>query len=167
MNRATLILWFSLLAAASLYYFGSRYHFAPDAQISDLKFKSKEGNILSIKDFQGQSIMLHFYAAWCAPCIKELPVLNAAKEELESIGVKIIGLSDDDQSHIQKIKTQHSLNFDVFHLEGKLRENGIPSIPTTFIINGQGHIVYSVSGAAEWNNPQVIETIKKNLEESF
>jgi len=167
LNKSQLVIWFSLLLAATAYYIGSRHHFAPDAQILDLKFKDELGNELSVNDFQGQNTMLHFFAAWCAPCMKELPELNKAVDDLKALNIRIIGLSDDNFAQIRATKSKLNLDFEIYQLEGDLRSNGIPSIPTTFILNQQGQVVYSISGAENWKNVEVLSQIKANLSESF
>ena len=111
--------------------------------------------------------MLHFYAAWCGPCLKELPLLLDAQAELMEMGISVVALTDDGQEQIEQLRKHFSIDFPIYQLQGNLRTNGIPSIPTTFIINEKGKIFFSISGPADWSNPELLTEIQQKLDDSF
>lgn len=164
MNKKVLTLWFALLGAAALYYFGSRYHYAPDAGLKDLRFKTESSSYEGIEKYEGNAVMLHFFASWCGPCMRELPVLNSSASRFSALGIDIVVLTDDDQRTIDALNNRYKLNFPVYQLEGSLRNNGVPSIPTTFILNEEGTVIYSISGSADWSDPQLIKEISSKIE---
>jgi thiol-disulfide isomerase/thioredoxin len=59
-----------------------------------------DGKNISLSDYQGKHLLVNFWATWCAPCIKEFPVLNEAHQLLKE---DFIFVMVSDQS-INKIK---------------------------------------------------------------
>lgn len=151
MNRSSLVVWFALLIAASMYYYGSRYVYAPDTGLEDLSFfiEQKEYQLDHLRD---STLVVHFYAAWCGPCMKELPILNKNVNRLNREGISIVGLTDDKPNKIKQVTTAYNLNFPVYELRSNLRSVGVPSIPTTFVLNKEGDVVFSKSGVIDWES---------------
>ena len=54
------------------------------AQEVDSLYTDLEGNLVSLKDFKGKKILLNFWAAWCTPCLEEMPSMAKAQELLQS-----------------------------------------------------------------------------------
>ena len=84
--------------------------------------------------------LLVFMAAWCAPCIKELPDLNALYTKYRASGLKMVGVSVDfdGPSAMQPIVNRLKVDFPIFWLgEEALEAYGISGIPLLiFIRNG-------------------------------
>lgn len=122
---------------------------------------------MNLDHFAGSPLVVHFYASWCGPCMQEMPQLNEAALILAREGVKTLGLSDDPKSKIKEIHEHFNLSFPNFKLKGSLRKNGVPSIPTTFILNEEHEVCYSFSGGKDWSDPKLIKEIKIALEKSI
>ena len=159
-------MWFGLILSASLYYYFSRNVYAPDASLAHLTFKSAENQQYNLDHYENQAVVVHFYAAWCGPCMKELPYLNEASQKLNESGITLIGLTDDDFSTMRKTQDKFNIKFPLFQLEGSLRANGVPSIPTTFVLDKSGAITYSLAGVIDWNNPTILEEIISSVRKS-
>jgi thiol-disulfide isomerase/thioredoxin len=84
--------------------------------------------------------LLVFMAAWCAPCIKELPDLNSLYTKYSANGLKMVGVSVDfdGPSAMQPIVDRLKVDFPIFWLgEEALEAFGISGIPLLiFIKNG-------------------------------
>jgi len=63
---------------------------ASDFQVTDLK-----GEALALKDYQGQVVLLDFWATWCPPCIAEMPNVKKTYEKYKKQKFQIIGISLD------------------------------------------------------------------------
>lgn len=58
--------------------------------------KDPNGIAYQVKDFSGKVIYLHFWATWCAPCIKEIPALNQLKAKLKDQPFELVNICMDD-----------------------------------------------------------------------
>jgi thiol-disulfide isomerase/thioredoxin len=64
----------------------------------DFTIKTLEGKELNLADFRGKYVLLDFWATWCAPCLAEMPNLQAIQDQYaKDPRFVIIGLSVDDR----------------------------------------------------------------------
>ena len=147
-----------------MYYYFSRNVYAPDASLAHLTFSSAESESIKLDHFKDQPLVVHFYAAWCGPCIQELPELNKAISRLNAEGFQVIGLTDDPLATIAKTHKRFNLEFPLYNLEGSLRGNGVPSIPTTFVLDKSGSVSYSLAGAIQWGDEETINEIISSVQ---
>src|SRR5579859_6362688 len=71
-------------------------HPAPDFTLSMLG-PSTGKNMLSLSDFKGKSVVLNFWASWCAPCKEELPLLESSWKRMQAQGKDVVFLGIDFQ----------------------------------------------------------------------
>ncbi len=55
-----------------------------------------EGTQVSLSEFEGQPLLINFWATWCRPCRKEIPLLIALREEHEAQGLEVVGIAIDE-----------------------------------------------------------------------
>ncbi len=78
----------------------------------DFTLLGPDGQPHSLKDFQGQWVVLYFYPKDDTPgCTVEACSLRDARDTLAEMGAEIIGISKDDPNAHEKFKQKHSLNF--------------------------------------------------------
>ncbi len=112
---------------------------APSFTLQDLK-----GNQISLSDFQGKVVILDFWATWCPPCVKEIPHFIALYEQYKDRGFAIVGISVDRGgiSVVKSFARKYQVNYPILMTDGQVDKayGGIPSIPTTFVIDSAGNI---------------------------
>ena len=118
----------------------------------------------------GKPIIITFWATWCKPCIKEHDAINEVYEEwVDETGVKIYAISIDNARSSRGVLPL--VNGKNWEFEILLDENGdfkramnvnIP--PHTFIVNGDGEIVWQHVGYLEGDEIEYIEVVEKLIE---
>ena len=113
-----------------------------------LSFHAVDGTPISLEKLRGRIVVVDFWATWCGPCMAEADHMVSLKDEYESKGVQIIGISLD-QNKNQMIKTAKEKGFTwPQYFDGKVWRNdigtewGVGSIPATFIIGPEGDVLW-------------------------
>ena len=107
-----------------------------------------KGDKISLSDFSADVIVLNFWATWCPPCRQEIPDFIAASNKYEGKGVQFIGVSNEDPATIKDFAGEHGIDYlllvDINSVI--MSEWDVRAIPTTFILNGNGKIMYKNVG---------------------
>ena len=102
------------------------------------------GGNISLADYQGQVVLLDFWATWCPPCRVELPVLNKLHAEYKDRGFTVIGMTVDEgaAAEVQKAVSRFPLSYPVGLAgeEARAVYGGIRAVPTKFLLDREGNI---------------------------
>ncbi len=136
---------------------------APSFTLQDLN-----GKTVSLSDFKGKVVVLDFWATWCPPCVKEIPHFIALYEQYKDQGFAMVGISVDSEgiSVVKSFARKYQVNYPILMTDGQVDKvyGGIPSIPTTFVIDSAGNIRQKYVG---YRDKAVFEAdIKKLLAEA-
>jgi thiol-disulfide isomerase/thioredoxin len=102
-----------------------------------------EGQRWTAKRLYGRPVLLHFWATWCAPCIGELPVLDATDARYPDLVVLGASVDEDDRRSLVAWLHRRGPKHPVIHLPGGLgtgitRELGVPRIPWAVLFDVRG-----------------------------
>ena len=128
--------------------------------LSEWPLRSLAGDSLNLDDFRGTTVLLNRWATWCAPCLKELPALQALYEKHEDITLVLV--SGEDQETVRRYIEQREYTFPVYTSESPppdVFKSG--SIPVTFVIDPKGRVVLRHTGIADWNDDRVVVFLKR------
>ena len=118
----------------------------------DVEFQTLDGKPYRLSDLRGRVVVLNFWATWCLPCRSEIPELNEMQRELEARGLTIVGPAwDDTAGGIKDFQNDLKQDYTVLLGGESVQEKfgGIPSLPTTFIIDREGRIRQKILGARD------------------
>lgn len=130
--------------------------------------KNMDGESLSLSDYRGKVVMLNFWASWCPPCRHEIPSMESVYQDLLKQGFVVLGINefeDPDQvfSYMGRLSVFPSFPI-LFDREGKVSSlYGVKGMPTTFLIDKQGRVVYRAVGGRDFNHPAVRKLIHELL----
>ncbi|MEX2380446.1 MAG: TlpA disulfide reductase family protein [Vicingaceae bacterium] len=115
----------------------------------------------------GKPIIINFWATWCSPCKRELNNI-AEMYELwqEETGVKLIAMSIDDSRNMAKVGPYvngKGWDYEVYiDPNGDFkRAMGVNNVPHTFLIDGNGEIVWQHNSYSEGDEYELFELVKK------
>lgn len=125
-------------------------------------FTAPDGKSVTLASFKGKPLLLNMWATWCAPCVAEMPMLDAAAKSLEG-KVKVIAVSQDLQG-VEKVTPFFAAKkFTTLkpYLDPKL---GLSlayqaNLPTTILYDSAGKEVWRMTGGYEWNTPAAAKLI--------
>ena len=136
--------------------------------LPDTVLMTQSGQPLQLADLSEQALLVNFWASWCAPCIIELPALEAAAVQLksESIQVILVNLDRGGAAVAQPFLDERSIitPLSAYDPKGKwARAVQLRGLPTTLLIK-PGQAEYAThTGPAEWDSDPVLHLIRDYL----
>jgi thiol-disulfide isomerase/thioredoxin len=118
---------------------------APDFALEDL-----DGNTVQLSEHLGVVVLLDFWATWCGPCLREMPVLIALDNKYEDNQLKLIGIAvSDTEAKVRSYAAREGIEFSLVMADEKVRRayGGVSAIPQTFLIDKKGVVRYSQMGS--------------------
>ncbi len=118
-----------------------------DESAPEWTLKDFDGNDVSLTELRGNIVVLDFWATWCGPCRKTMPLVDKFYQNNKRDNVKVFGVNvwerkkgpDDVKAYIQSKGYQ----FPILFGDDKIASNyGVRGIPTMFIIDPNGKIAY-------------------------
>lgn len=82
----------------------------PDS-LPDITLADKEGKPTRLASFGGRPLMVNFWATWCAPCRREIPLLNRLRAERQGEKAEIVGIAVDFRDKVLEFVAETPLNY--------------------------------------------------------
>jgi thiol-disulfide isomerase/thioredoxin len=167
--------WAGLLVVATLAglgaYLVSRDQLAPEVPLiepirpsiiperrPEITLADRDGKLRSLSEWDGKALVINFWATWCAPCRREIPMLNALAGENRDRGVEVIGIAVDFREDVLQFLQKMPIDYTVLigEQEGMdaARAFGVDTIglPFTAFTDSKGRIATIQVG--ELHRPQ-------------
>jgi len=145
---------------------------APPFTVVDL-----EGKDFDLQSLKGKTVLLNFWAPWCAPCVQEMPELETLSKKLAPKGLVVVGVAVDEHvSSIINFQKKAGLSF-LLVVDGDRNVSNsykVKGYPESFFIDKDGKVVLfhdpetgdatvRIVGPRSWSSTEMISTIEAFL----
>jgi thiol-disulfide isomerase/thioredoxin len=129
-----------------------------------ISFQDGERHRLTLADFRGQVVLVNIWATWCVPCVRELPSLDRLQAKVKPLGVKIVALSIDrgGAEAVRQFFAENGIhNLDVYVDPTMAAQAAfeIPGLPTSILIDRNGHDRGRLVGGADWDGEKAADLV--------
>lgn len=130
----------------------------------DVQFNDPDGKPTTLAAFAGKPVLVNMWASWCAPCVKELPTLDAMSKH--SGAPRVIAISQDMGPHasvVAFLQSHNIANLEPYQdpkmaLSGSL---GAEVLPTSILYDANGHEVWRYVGDLDWTGPEAAKLLSE------
>lgn len=143
--------------------------------VPDVNLRTVTGEDITPSQFLGKTVLINFWASWCAPCMEEFPhfvklaqafpddvviiaitkdkrapAFNTARGRLKAKGVNIL---QKNMYHVQDLK--QTISEDIFQ---------VMRVPETIIVSPEGKMLYKIVGGTDmWSKEEFYKDLKKSF----
>ena len=111
-----------------------------------------DGRRVSAGDFDGKVVLINFWATWCTPCRKEMPMLNEVHEALSPDGLAVVGIALDDVARARAYAEELGIGYTILVGAGDVMATGLAYgnragvLPYTVLVDRDGRVRWTYLG---------------------
>jgi len=150
---------FGLLAALAGFGVGRFVH-APGkveqpVATQDFTLRDLAGKSHSLGDWRGKLVLLNFWATWCPPCRREIPLFMQLQDRYQRQGLQIVGIAVDNPEPVARYWQEMHLNYPILLADDRTFDlmaaygNKDGSLPYSVLIKTDGQVAKVKLGAFE------------------
>lgn len=131
-----------------------------------LTLKDIDGTMHALSDYKGKVVLVNFWASWCPPCREEMPSIQRLKTTLADRPFAILGIdSGEDLSDSSAFLARMKVDFTILPDAEAIatRQWKVYALPTSFLIDKQGHVRYVLTGPTEWDQGEALTHLNELL----
>jgi thiol-disulfide isomerase/thioredoxin len=134
--------------------------------LPDGPFLDADGRERRLAEWRGRGVVINFWATWCPPCVAEMPALDRLAEQVAREGIEVLALSSDrgGRAQVEPFYQRVGLRHLAIWLDPRGafgRAAGVRGLPTTVIVDRAGMERTRHEGAADWDHPSLVATIRR------
>ena len=129
---------------------------------------SSSGKAVNLADLKGQIVLVNFWASWCGPCRKEMPILEQLNKQYRAKGVTLVGVNVEPNSAtaidwLKATPVSFPILFDVDSKVSKLYQ--VEGMPNTVILDRSGKVRYIHRGYTPGAENEYLDQIRALIRE--
>jgi thiol-disulfide isomerase/thioredoxin len=83
------------------------------SQRPEFRLGSHEGELVTPSDFSGKTLLVNFWATWCTPCRREMPMLMDLQREYGAEGLQVVGIALDDVQSVSNFVQKYGISYPI------------------------------------------------------
>ena len=117
--------------------------------MSDFSLENMKGEAISIDEFRGRKTLINFWATWCRPCRKEMPMLNGVFLSQDPTDFSVVGIAIDKPEKVIQFVAELGIDFPIMVGQSEAYDvmkdlgNEALTLPYTILIDEEGKVVWS------------------------
>ena len=118
----------------------------------DYPLTGLDGGTRYLREWQGKSLLVNFWATWCGPCREEIPMLQEFRERYQDRGFEVIGVAFDEVEPVTGFRDELVIQYplllaleDPFSLLGS-SGNEVGGLPHSVLLDGHGEVLTTHTG---------------------
>ena len=117
--------------------------------MSDFSLENMKGETISIDEFRGRKTLINFWATWCRPCRKEMPMLNGVFLSQDPTDFSVVGIAIDKPEKVIQFVAELGIDFPIMVGQSEAYDvmkdlgNEALTLPYTILIDEEGQVVWS------------------------
>jgi thiol-disulfide isomerase/thioredoxin len=127
-------------------------------------FQDPDGEAVSLADFRGKPLLVNLWATWCAPCIAEMPTLDALAEREKGLQVLAVSQDLEGQEKVDAFFAQRAFRNLEPYIDPRLslmQELKVDTLPTTILYDAERREVWRMTGMEDWEASRAAGLIRE------
>jgi thiol-disulfide isomerase/thioredoxin len=135
----------------------------PAIEPPPLKFERVDGKLVDLSMFRGKAVLLSFWATWCPPCRRELPLLERLQEMVDPRSLEIVAVSIDKggrpavEAFLRRVNVTHLRPY--LDPQGQIAKHVkeeatspivLYGMPISYVVDHRGRVVGYITGDVDW-----------------
>lgn len=123
-----------------------------DVPLVDHPLTGLDGSTRSLREWEGKTLLVNFWATWCAPCREEIPMLQEARHRYRDSNFEVVGVAFDEKKPVMSFRDEMGIRYplllaleDPFSLLS-LSGNDVGGLPHSVLLDGRGDVLASHTG---------------------
>ncbi len=129
----------------------------------NFSFPDSTGKLRHISEWDGNILIINFWATWCPPCLREIPEFIKLQQEFADQNIQFIGIAIEEQQPVNNYLSTLKINYPILIGEDKAvvlaqqLGNTVNTVPFSVIVDQQGQIIHRQPG--ELSQAKILEII--------
>jgi peroxiredoxin len=138
-------------------------------RLPEFSLAGRTGEATSIANWRGKSLIINFWATWCAPCRHEIPLLQSLRREWRARDVEVVGIAVDDRDKVVAYADELKIDYPLLIGEDDALDVarafgvGSPAFPFTVFTDRRGEVVALYVGELRKTQADLILSVVQSL----
>ena len=134
--------------------------------MSEFSLENINGEMISIEEFKGKKTLINFWATWCRPCRKEMPMLNGVYLSENSSEFSVVGIAIDKPEKVAQFVAELGIDFPIMIGQSNAYDimkelgNEALTLPYTILIDDTDEVIWSKNTELKHSDMDEVLNIK-------